>query len=248
MNDKIIAIDGKIPARNMLILLDKGGKDPKLNISYVNCMPVKVGEFSMITPDQVLSFKDGEYVFKEGIDEDVREFYNTQLTNHLNDYLYMLVDGWIDDYRADIKDVIEASKTDETTKDALMRFNNDVAKMLTAFENEDYLSEVEELLPSDAITMVYPRNASTSYIYANEVPVNKYLEEGKVLSVSGANPDPSVRELFHRFNSDIGNGNAIRVYMDDMDNDYFVLRKNGFYYIRKRPVETFFRLSKSIPV
>jgi len=243
-----LVIDGKVPARNALLLLDKGKQKPLLNISYINCYPVKVGEFTMITPDNVLEFKDGVFEFKDGVEEEVKKFYNTQLTNQLNIILYMLADAYVDDYSVDIKDVIEASKTDDDVRDALIRFNTDVSEMLTMFNDEDYLEKIEELLPADAVTAVYPFNITTGYLHTELIPVNKYLEKGLVLNVNETNPDEHVRNLFKIFRKDIGESKNPVIYIDENDDEYFVIRKDSNYFIRKQSMDVIFKLSKFIPV
>ena len=243
-----LVIDGKVPARNALLLLDRGKQKPLLNISYINCYPVIVGEFAIVTPDDVLEFKDGIFEFKDGVEEEVKKFYNTQLTNHLNIFLYMVSEGYVDDYGIDIKDVIEASKTDDDVRDALTRFNTAVSEMLTQFQNEDYLAEVEELLPADAATAVYQFNITTGYLHAELMPVNQYLEKGKVLSINETNPDEHVRNLFKISQEDINNSKYPFIYIDENDNEYMVIRKDNNYFIRKQSMDVLFKLSKFIPV
>ena len=248
MNKIDIVIDGKVPARNALLLLDKGKQKPLLNISYINCYPIKVGEFTMVTPDNVLEFKDGVFEFKNDVVEEVKKFYNTQLTNQLNIILHMLADAYVDNYETDIKDVIEASKTDEDVRDALARFNASVSKILTQFQNEDHLTEIDVLLASDAVTAVYPFNVSTGYLHTELIPVNQYLEKGKVLSVGETNPDEHVKNLFKIFREDIGESKNPAIYIDGNDNEYFVIRKDSNYFIRKQSLDVLFKLSKFIPV
>ena len=245
-----LVIDGIIPARNALILLNKGNKKSKLNVSYINSYPIKIGEFKIITPDQVLEFDEASsmFKFKEDVDKDVKEFYNIQLTNHLNMYLHILSGAYIDDYVTDIDDVVEAAATDSDTKDALIRFNTDLTSTISLCNIEDYLLEIESLVPNDAVTAIYPRNIVTSYVSKDEMPPNKYLESGKVMNVSKGNPDPKVTKLYDKFTNDIISS-KLYIYMDDNDNEYFVVRKtDNMFYIAKIPLQIIFKLSKFIPV
>ena len=241
-----LVVDGKIPARNALILLSKGGKEPTLPVSYINCYPIKVGDFRIITPDEVLDKRDGVWYIKQDIDNDVKDFYNIQMTNHFNAFLTMLYDAWINDYIKDLNEVLRESKKDAMVSDILTRFINSIDNMVKMFkENDKYMEDVESLMPADAITAVYARNVVSHYISHTEIPTNKYLEEMRPLIVKPSN-DPSVTNLFERFKRDIGNDNAFHVYIDDADNEYCVIRKNSYYIIRKLSMDHLFKLNKYV--
>jgi len=241
-----LVVDGKIPARNALILLSKGNKEPTLPVSYINCYPIKVGDFKIITPDEVLVKDNGVWNIKNDADKEVKNFYNIQLTNHFNAFLTMLDNAWVDDYVNDINDVLTESKKDQTLLDILTRFTNGIDNMVKMFEEDDkYMEDVESLMPGDAVTAVYARNVVSHYISHTEIPTNKYLEEMRPLVIKSSN-DPTVTNLFERFERDIGNDNAFHVYIDDADNEYCVIRKNSYYIIRKLSMDHLFKLNKYV--
>jgi len=241
-----LAVDGKIPARNALILLHKGNKVPELPVSYINCYPIKVGDFKIITPDKALVKHNGVWNIKYDVDNNVKDFYNIQMTNHFNAFLTMLDNAWIDDYIKDINDVLAESKKDAMVLDILTRFTDSVDNMVKMFKEDDkYMEDVESLMPSDAITAVYARNVVSHYISHTEIPNNRYMEEMRPLIVKPSN-DPIVTNLFERFKRDIGNDNAFHVYMDDDDNEYCVIRKNSYYIIRKVSTDHLFKLNEYV--
>jgi len=241
-----LVADGKIPARNALILLDKGNRVPVLPVSYINCYPVKVGDFKIITPDEVLVKRDNVWYIRHDVDNDVKDFYNIQLTNHFNAFLTMLDNAWVDDYINDINDVVKESEKDATLLDILTRFTNGVDNMVKMFKEDDkYMEDVESLMPSDAITAVYARNVVSHYLTHEEIPNNRYLEEMSPLIVKPTG-DSLVIKLFERFKRDIGDDNAFHVYMDVNDNEYCVIRKNSYYIIRKLSMDHLFKLNKYV--